>query len=348
MPLRRKPVGQMGFSLVEIMIAMVIGLVLMAGVIQVFQGSKISYRTNEGLARVQEGGRFGIDLFAREIRMAGYQGCRNLDQIEPTVIAQNPPPELDFGNSEVLRGNDNVGSGTTINGRSVAAGTDTLVSKKASTNAAQLTGNMTADNANIQIQGNGPGFSQNDLVFITDCSNADVFRVTNLPGSSGTVTLAHANGANANESNRLSKAYKSDSLVMGFESNTYFISDSGVDNERGQSIRSLYVDRVGAANPTELIRGVEDMQVQYGEDTSGDGSVDSYVSANAVADFADVISVRVALLINSVEAVTSQDDTSTYTLLDEDVDPADDRLLRKVFTITAAIRNRELRSNAFN
>lgn len=346
MPVTAQRSNQNGFSLVEIMIALVIGLVLTAGVIQVFQGSKMSYVTNEGLARLQESGRFAVDLLAREIRMAGYQGCRNRDQIEPRVIAQNPPAELDFANDKVLRGANNVGGGTTINGRAVAAGTDTLVVKKASTRAAQMDGNLDSVNANIQIHGNEPGFEQNDLIFITDCSDADVFRVTNTPGDSGTVTLAHGNGSNTD--NRLSKPYKEDALVMAFESNTYFVSDSGNDNERGQDILSLYVDRVGAANPVELIRGVEDMQVLYGEDTDGDGSVDAYVTADAVSDFADVIATRIGLLINSVEAAMSQDDTATYDILDETIDPSDDRLMRKVFTITAAVRNRELRSDAFN
>lgn len=338
--------NQSGFSLIEIMIALVIGLVLTAGIIQVFLGSKMSYVTNEGLARVQESGRFAVDLLSREIRMAGYQGCRNRDQIEPRIIAQNPPAELNFANDQVLRGANNVASGTTINGRAVTSGSDTLVVRKASTRAAQMTGNLNSDDANIQIHGNEPGFEQNDLVFITDCSDADIFRVTSTPGNSGTVTLAHGNGSNTD--NRLSKPYKEDALVMAFESNTYFVSDSGNDNERGQDILSLYVDRVGAANPVELIRGVENLQVLYGEDSDGDGSVDTYVTADAVTNFANVIATRVGLLINSVEAAMSQDDTATYDVLDETIDPSDDRLMRKVFAITATVRNRELRSDAFN
>jgi type IV pilus assembly protein PilW len=134
---------------------------------------------------------------------------------------------------------------------------------------------------------------------------------------------------------------------MTFESNTYFVADSGRDNNTGQDIFSLYVHR-GDNTTQELIEGVEDMQVQFGEDQTGDGSVDRYVNASAPPDFTKVISVRVGLLLTSGDTATTQPDTATYDVLDETVDPADDRLLRKVFTVTATARNRELRSTAFN
>jgi len=68
-----------GFGLVEILVAMAIGLFLLAGVIQVLVSSKQSYRTNEALARVQESGRIALDFIARDIRLAGFspvlEGC---------------------------------------------------------------------------------------------------------------------------------------------------------------------------------------------------------------------------------------------------------------------------------
>ena len=64
-----------GFTLVEILIAMMIGLFLLAGVLQIFINSKQSYRMQEALARLQESGRFALDFLDRDIRMAGYRGC---------------------------------------------------------------------------------------------------------------------------------------------------------------------------------------------------------------------------------------------------------------------------------
>ena len=64
---------QTGFSLVELMISVTIGLVLIAGVAQVFVGSQQAYRTHDGVGRIQENGRFAIELMSRQIRLAGFR-----------------------------------------------------------------------------------------------------------------------------------------------------------------------------------------------------------------------------------------------------------------------------------
>ncbi|MBK5964019.1 hypothetical protein CCR95_07940 [Thiocystis minor] len=61
-----------GFTLVELMVAMTVGLFISAGVISLFIGTKQSYRANEGMARSQENGRFAIDHLSRDLRQAGY------------------------------------------------------------------------------------------------------------------------------------------------------------------------------------------------------------------------------------------------------------------------------------
>jgi len=63
-----------GFSLVELMVAITLGLLLTAGMVQLFSSSKITFQTNDGLARVQENGRFALELLKRELRTAGTHG----------------------------------------------------------------------------------------------------------------------------------------------------------------------------------------------------------------------------------------------------------------------------------
>lgn len=75
-----KPVLQRnmrGVSLIELMIAIAIGSLLLLGLVQVFSASRAAYNTSEGLARVQENGRFAIDYLQRDLRMAGHFGCVN-------------------------------------------------------------------------------------------------------------------------------------------------------------------------------------------------------------------------------------------------------------------------------
>jgi len=66
---------QSGISLIEFMIALLIGLFLLGGILQMFSASQQTYRIQSNLARLQENGRFALDFLAHDIRTAGYWGC---------------------------------------------------------------------------------------------------------------------------------------------------------------------------------------------------------------------------------------------------------------------------------
>ncbi len=84
---------QGGISLVEIMVALLLSLFLMGGVIQVYLSSKQTYRAQEGYSRLQENGRFALELLSRQIRMAGYKSSA-WDQTETAF-----PPASPFGSA---------------------------------------------------------------------------------------------------------------------------------------------------------------------------------------------------------------------------------------------------------
>lgn len=63
---------QQGISLIELMIASALGIILMAGVIQVFIASKTAYLKTESIGKAQEHGRFAMDALTRSARLAGY------------------------------------------------------------------------------------------------------------------------------------------------------------------------------------------------------------------------------------------------------------------------------------
>ncbi len=64
-----------GFSLVELMIALLIGLVIAIGVVQIFSATRATYQLDESLARAQENGRFALEFLSQDVRHAGYAGC---------------------------------------------------------------------------------------------------------------------------------------------------------------------------------------------------------------------------------------------------------------------------------
>ena len=71
-----------GFSLVELMLALALGVIVTAGIVQLFVGNNQTYALLNGQSRLQESARFSVDFIARSARAAGYLGC----DPEPTKI----------------------------------------------------------------------------------------------------------------------------------------------------------------------------------------------------------------------------------------------------------------------
>lgn len=335
--------SQTGFGIIELMIAITLGIVLSGAVIQVTLASQRSQRVLEAVSQLQESGRIAVSFLTRDLRMAGYMGCPNLERIPVNVIAKTPPSDLNFTAENVLIGQDNVSAG---NAYSAVANTDIISIQRAVTPAANLTGNMATNNANIQISSNPAGLGASDFVFITDCINADLFSATTVSNGNGNqITIAHA--SNRNITNKLSKIYGSDAEIMGFQSLVYFVRDSGRTTPAGNAIHSLWVQARSLGNgaapiATELVEGVEDMQITYGEDTDGDRDIDAYRSAADVTDFSAVLSVRIELLMHSLDdnIIGSSGEFVQNSLSFNGAAVASDQRLRQVYSTAVAIRNR--------
>ncbi len=63
---------QRGLTLIELMVALVISLLILAGLFTVYKSNQRGNRLNEGLMRTQENGRFAVDFLSRDIRQAGF------------------------------------------------------------------------------------------------------------------------------------------------------------------------------------------------------------------------------------------------------------------------------------
>ncbi|MGQ7815620.1 PilW family protein [Metapseudomonas furukawaii] len=90
-----------------------------------------------------------------------------------------------------------------------------------------------------------------------------------------------------------------------------------------------------------LVDGIENLQLLYGESTSGDPqSVNRFVSADRVSDWANVSAIRVAVLANSMGRTANDANAPrNFTLLDTRVNAANDGQLRQVFTTTIRFHN---------
>ena len=146
----------------------------------------------------------------------------------------------------------------------------------------------------------------NDYVLITDCETSDLFQITGITKSSTEVQIDH--GSSSNKSARLSKPYSTDAQVFKFIHSDYFLAQ----NSFGQP--ALFV-RENGGTPQELVDGVQDLELLYGEDTDSDLAADQYVNGAAVSNWANVTSVRMNLtLVSKSQNVTVDRQAMTQTM----------------------------------
>ncbi len=321
---------QRGLSLIELMIAIPLGLLLMFAVLQVFSGSVQGVNLQHAYSRVQENGRMSLQLLSRDIRGAGFLGCYRGDTAINNLLDTEDEDYDDSllpSDQATVAGEDNVSANTSIAGITVKEGSDTLTLHGAQSFADikldpdKKLNPKSADIHIIKQSDKEEVIKQGDILLIGDCTAADMFTVTKAdPFQSG--NIVHNTGkinitrAVDNKSKELSKAYGLSAQILTPYVKNYFIGENSAGGY------SLFRSEDGSAS--ELVRGISDLQLLYGEDTTANGSVDTFSDASAVVDMDNVRAIRVQLLSESGDASSAP-------------------LLQRTYTLTVNIRNRTLR-----
>ncbi|HUF71503.1 MAG TPA: PilW family protein [Gammaproteobacteria bacterium] len=361
---------QRGVTLVELMVALVLGLLITGGVLQVFAANRASYEFNDGLSRLQENGRFALDTLNFRTRMAGYLGC--VSDIPMSNNLNGGVGSLAFDFSEGMRGFEASGTGpgqtiapTTSDPANSTAGTDwspnlaaNLIGSVLPTSDVLVIRNVSAathalvspynDSAQIFVDATSDDYFEGEIGIVSDCQKASVFQMTNIDEgvAAGRINIAHA--ASMTPGNQSPTPWGSDQQygpgaeLMRGETWIYYVGSPpgggppALMQQRLQRTSASVVALVAE----ELVSSVETMQVLYGIDAALDGAVDQYVTADAVADWNQVVTVRISLVMRSPEEYGTETDDRTYDVNGTIFDPFDDRRERHVFTTTVAVRNR--------
>ena len=360
---------QEGVTLVELMVALLLGLVLTAGCIQVFLSNRATYSFNEGLSRLQENGRFALDTLSYRIRMAGFVGCVSS---VPVVNNLNDSTTLPFAFDEALIGFEAAGTapGATFAAQSsnppnsatasnwtpslpddllnrVIPGSDIIVVRNFSSSASPLRTPFT-DGDKVNVTAPSGTYGVGDVLAVSDCQKASVFQVTGVTGTGSNIELAHT-AAGAVPGNQTAvwntdQAYTAGAELMRAETWIYFVG-AGSGGTPALFQGRLAVDTATSESELvfdEIADSVETMQVLYGFDNNGDDRIDEYRTAAGIsaADWPSVRAVRVGLLVRSPDETGTEIDDATYVVNGMTFNPVDDRRVRQVFTTTIALRNR--------
>ncbi|MCG7530607.1 PilW family protein [Psychrobium sp. MM17-31] len=353
--------SQQGFSIVELLIALVISVATIGGLFSIYLNTRTAQEVTEASSRVQESGRFAMEYLKRDIRMIGYRGCVSNNTPLTTINSKGIPAGYDPIASELIAYtiDDGWETGTQFEGKTgitsiIKKGTDAIYIARMSSVSAQLSENQSDSSANIKVnQSSGVTFKKDEVIYISDCVTADIFTVTNSPNTKdGVITLTHAQGTN--ETNNLSKAYQSNANIARYQATLYFIGDTGRKNRQGAPIFALHqtvVDYGGATasySTQELIEGVENMKILYGEVlASGNIKYVRHDKAAKTPNMQDVSAIQLGLIISSQDEVRTTADTQTYYIAQQAITPqtqgaVNDKRLRHSFNTTVKIRNRRL------
>lgn len=348
---------QKGLSLVELLVAMALGVFLMSQVIQVMMNGKKTFLLEQELSQIQENARFAVEFISRDLRMAGYTGCVNTGGTSAANIANSVnSTTMDF--TLGLQGFEHEAGTSTFPGSAenssvrsnVLPNTDAIrIGRGDSDNEFNVSYHVPSS-ATIHLT-RTHDMKKGDILVIADetCSQMGILQQTNTNNNNTVSVVGHNPGGGANCDKALkgnytcssgtpvSGAYGPGSKMFRYINNTYYIRESVV----GGGIPALWREPVGGIDE-ELVQGVENFQLSYGMDTDADGIANQYLKANQVTgglNWEDVVSVRIALLMRSINPVLeAAEDQAKF----EKITIAKDRFLRQQVTTTIQIRNRGL------
>ncbi len=328
-----------GLSLVELMVALLLGIFLIGGILSVYTSTQQSFRSTENLARMQESARFAFEQMARDLREAGSNPCGTkavASVVRTNLVAPTVLPWWADWDSGTL-----VGYEGTVVGGSVSFGT-ALGQRVSGTDAVSILRSRMDDSDLRTIQAHNTAtnaitldsvarYTDKDVVLACDSASAAIFEVWAV----GANTIEHSASAPTNNckstlgwpqpancTGTVSKQFTPGGFVTKYDPGFWYIG-IGTNNRRAlyrlaQKPLTVAGVNIQTTEAREMVTDVHDMQIQYlvrdkdaavGSDlaTSWINADDTVFSAANKAwteeNLKEVVAVRIALTFRSPDVV---------------------------------------------
>ncbi|GIU08986.1 MULTISPECIES: PilW family protein [unclassified Shewanella] len=315
---------QLGFSLVELMVAMIVSLFLTLGVFSMFAMSSKNVTTTSQFNQLQENGRIALALIERDVSQLGFMGDMT-------------------GTNFVL------GVNTTINAPAIAAANDCI---GAGANNASFPNNQAAHFR--RIWGYEHSVGGGGMTCLSDVSaDTDVLQVKRLIGPSIAPTALNSNRYYMATTSSQAVIFAGEqavppltnSRIWELQHHVYFIQ---TDNDVPVLMRRV-LGKGGMKSGSSyehLVEGIENIRVMYGFDSNGDKSANSFMpAANTTSLMWDntglqrLVALRIYVLVRSLEEDNSYTNNTTYMLGDKQIVANGDGFRRKVVMTTVVLEN---------
>lgn len=320
----RKSHKQHGFTLIELMIAMVLGLLLTGALLTMLSQARKSFQQDEFFASMQDESRYAMQELTGDISMAGYIG----DILVPEIIAFDSSLTGSLGDD--CERSDGESFAYRLTDSSTGVDT-TLIGMD----------NITAANAVAQFDCLLAG----ELV-----AGTDIIAVKHLAGAitdsaaleDGDVVVRYNGTVGSLFVHPIAGTVPTPFEDRIYTPAIYFIRNyTDTPGDGTPSLcRKVLVGGASVNMTSECIaEGIENLQVEYGIDNNGDGSVDSYLTAPTQEEIETTVSVRVFLLARTSEVDRGYSNDKTYTLSNATSFAPDDSFRRRVYMTTASVPN---------
>lgn len=357
--------NQAGFSLTELMVAMVIGLIILAAVANLFVNANKASNNASRTARIQENGRFAMYYLVHDLRMTGYMGCnRNMGTninndlttttgfyygtIPGNNVFQTPLEAIDDVTAYSTPAWQPSGSTTMPsnpspwNDSTAAIAKPDMITLRRVDTATQLPLTVAMINLTDPITiatTQAVSFQNHPVILVSDCVSSDLVQVTGTAISGTNTQLQHSSSSctgitPCNSTNQLNKAYSTAANMIAYTTRIYYI---GLNKN---NVPALYLSDNGGT-PVDLVDGIESMKILYGVATAAGQPPAQYKKASALntTDWQHIVSLKIGFLARTMDTLDTDVDTNTYNVNGTTVGPFNDRNARRVFSSTVLLKD---------
>ncbi len=307
-PARYRPVSlyhQRGVNLIEIMVAMVIGLFLVVGASTLYVNTKKTSDVDDAIARMQETARYAMSIIESDVRMANYWGLKK--------------DGSSFTNANSLN--------TTVTGTTTSNKFGGMTAASLEPTTGNTCGNGYATKVEAYLEA-----TNNDYPFTATCPASP----TSASASADTLTVRRASTPTSSADGQYlqicstrttatlindATATCSNGEIHNLSVNLYYVDRGSDQNTKYPSLRRKTLGSGKTFSDVEVIPGVEDIQIELGWDDSSDvmnsiGAVRYVQPGNTVLSSGRIVAVRIWLLIRAEQPDYSFKETRTYSYAD--------------------------------
>jgi type IV pilus assembly protein PilW len=332
----RGPRAMRGFSLIELMIGILLGLIVLAALSSFFVSTSANRHEIERTSRQIENGRYAIESLRNEIHLAGFyaevqQTAATWQMPDPcatdpaTVMASfqlGPPTNIPLPISGYAA--DGAAPACLLNRK---PGTDVLVLRRFNT---EMTPVASAVGTQYYFQS-------------SRCQTDSTTKpwTFNLGGNAGDFNLRHVNCA------QLTDLYRWRTIAFYIRDWSLSVGD-GIPSLVKMDLDCASADAVNCIVTVPLVEGIQDLRLEYGLDTNTDGTPDEYRRCDTTTpctpnDWAQVTTVRAHVLAVNLEPTVGHKDEKVYDMgsgAPRTVGPFYDQLKRHVYAAVVSAPNR--------